>query len=124
MNANLDYDKIYEIRLRVGRPLFYTYDGGEGFLTDHDGKYVGDKGRSEGNHGIYKWLFLYSYEDEMRQGFLTVQGGHRVGVTGKVILDGNEIQGMKYISCINVRLAHEVVGCADQVMPYIRKKTG
>ena len=40
MNANLDYDKIYEIRLRVGRPLFYTYDGGEGFLTDHDGKYV------------------------------------------------------------------------------------
>ena len=58
----------------------------------------------------------------MRQGFLTVQGGHRVGVTGKVILDGNEIQGMKYISCINVRLAHEVVGCADQVMPYIPQK--
>ena len=45
-----------------------------------------------------------------------------MGVTGKVILDGNEIRGMKYISCINVRLAHEVVGCADTVMPYIRKK--
>ena len=115
MNANLDYDKIYEIRLRVGRPLFYTYDGGEGFLTDHDGKYVVTREDLSG-------YSLYSYEDEMRQGFLTVQGGHRVGVTGKVILDGNEIQGMKYISCINVRLAHEVVGCADQVMPYIRKK--
>ena len=111
MNANLDYDKIYEIRLRVGRPLFYTYDGGEGFLTDLKETMEYISGYS-----------LYSYEDEMRQGFLTVQGGHRVGVTGKVILDGNEIQGMKYISCINVRLAHEVVGCADQVMPYIRKK--
>ena len=40
VEADLDYDKIYEIRLRVGRPLFYTYDGGEGFLMDHDGTYV------------------------------------------------------------------------------------
>ena len=122
MNANLDYDKIYEIRLRVGRPLFYTYDGGEGFLTDHDGKYVVTREDLKETMEYISGYSLYSYEDEMRQGFLTVQGGHRVGVTGKVILDGNEIQGMKYISCINVRLAHEVVGCADQVMPYIRKK--
>ena len=32
MEADLDYDKLYEIRLRVGRPLFLTYDGGECFL--------------------------------------------------------------------------------------------
>ena len=115
-------DKIYEIRLRVGRPLFYTYDGGEGFLTDHDGKYVVTREDLKETMEYISGYSLYSYEDEMRQGFLTVQGGHRVGVTGKVILDGNEIQGMKYISFINVRLAHEVVGCADQVMPYIRKK--
>ena len=115
MNANLDYDKIYEIRLRVGRPLFYTYDGGEGFLTDHDGKYVVTREDLKETMEYISGYSLYSYEDEMRQGFLTVQGGHRVGVTGKVILDGNEIQGMKYISCINVRLAHEVVGCADQI---------
>ena len=76
INADLDYDKIYEIRLRVGRPLFYTYDGGEGFLTDEDGKYVvtredlketmeyvsgyalsGDTGGSEGDTGICQWLF-------------------------------------------------------------------
>ena len=107
MNAKLDYDKIYEIRLRVGRPLFYTYDGGEGFLTDHDGKYVVTREDLKETMEYISGYSLYSYEDEMRQGFLTVQGGHRVGVTGKVILDGNEIQGMKYISCINVRLAHE-----------------
>ena len=102
--------------------MFYTYDGGEGFLTDHDGKYVVTREDLKETMEYISGYSLYSYEDEMRQGFLTVQGGHRVGVTGKVILDGNEIQGMKYISCINVRLAHEVVGCADQVMPYIRKK--
>ena len=122
MNANLDYDKIYEIRLRVGRPLFYTYDGGEGFLTDHDGKYVVTREDLKETMEYISGYSLYSYEDEMRQGFLTVQGGHRVVVTGQVILYCNEIQGMNYISCINVRLAHEGVGCADQVMPYIRKK--
>lgn len=67
---------------------------------------------------------LYAYEDELRQGYMSVQGGHRVGVTGKVILDGDRIRGMKYISCINVRLAHQIPGCADAVMPYIRKENG
>ena len=43
-------------------------------------------------------------------------------MTGKVILDGGKIRGMKYISCINVRLAHEIQGCAEEVMPYIQTK--
>lgn len=65
---------------------------------------------------------LYAYEEEIRQGFISVQGGHRVGVTGKVILDDGKIRGMKYISCINVRLAHQIPGCAEDVMPYIQTK--
>ncbi len=36
VDADLDYDKLYEIRLRVGRPLFLTYDGGECFLRQKD----------------------------------------------------------------------------------------
>ena len=43
-------------------------------------------------------------------------------VEGKVILDGNRVRGMKYISCINVRLAHEIQGCAGGVMPYIQTR--
>lgn len=65
---------------------------------------------------------LYAYEDEIRQGYISIQGGHRVGITGKVILDGDHIRGMKYISCMNIRLAHQIIGCADPVMPYIQTK--
>ena len=61
-------------------------------------------------------------EDEIRQGYISVQGGHRVGVTGKVLLNGDRIRGMKYISCINVRLSHQIPGCADAVMPYIQSR--
>ena len=123
MDAKLDYDKLYEIRLRVGRPLFLTYDGGECFLRKPgQEQYLVTTEDLKETLEYVTGYSLYAYEDEIRQGFISVQGGHRVGVTGKVVLDRGRIMGMKYISCINVRLAHEVVGCADQVMPYIRKK--
>ena len=125
MEANLDYDKLYEIRLRVGRPLFLTYDGGECFLrSPGQEQYVVTREDLTETLEYVTGYSLYAYEDEIRQGYISVQGGHRVGVTGKVILDRGRIMGMKYISCINVRLAHEIQGCADKVMSYIRTRTG
>ena len=123
VEADLDYDKLYEIRLRVGRPLFLTYDGGECFLRGNgQEQYLVTREDLTETLEYVTGYSLYAYEEEIRQGFVSVQGGHRVGVTGKVILDGNRIRGMKYISCINVRLAHQKLGCADAVMPYIRSR--
>ena len=116
-----DYDSIYEIRLRTGKPLFLIYAGGERCL-----KIKGQEPYLVTGQDLKETLeyvsgySLYACEDEIRQGYISVQGGHRVGVAGKVILDGNHIRGMKYISCINVRLSHQVPGCADTVMPYIQ----
>ena len=62
---------------------------------------------------------LYAYEDELRQGYLTIRGGHRVGVAGRTVLDGDKVKSVRYISCVNVRLSHEVPGCADPVLPYL-----
>ena len=62
---------------------------------------------------------LYAFEEEMKQGFLTIQGGHRIGVAGKTILDESGIKTMKFISFINVRLSHQVKGCASPVLPYL-----
>ena len=93
MDADLDYDKLYEIRLRVGRPLFLTYDGGECFLRQKgEEPYLVTREDLKETLEYISGYSLYAYEDEIRQGFLSVQGGHRVGVTGKVILDGNHIR--------------------------------
>ena len=62
---------------------------------------------------------LYAYEEELKQGYLTVRGGHRIGVAGKIIMDGNRISSVRYISFLNVRLSHERKGCADPIMPYV-----
>lgn len=61
----------------------------------------------------------YAYEDELRQGFLTIQGGHRVGVCGKVVLSEGKIKTIRNISFLNIRLAREKKGCADRVLPYL-----
>ena len=117
----IDYEKLYEIRLRTGRPVFLCYGDEEKFLRTGNGMpYRVTRQDLKETLEYISGYSLYAYEDEICQGYLSVQGGHRVGITGKVILDGEHIRGMKYISCINVRLAHQVQGCADEVLPYIR----
>lgn len=67
---------------------------------------------------------LYAAEEELRQGFLTIQGGHRIGVAGKTLAQGHDIRLMKFISFINIRVAHQIPGCADGVMDYLYSGQG
>lgn len=62
---------------------------------------------------------LYAFEDEIRQGFITIQGGHRVGIAGKTVIEAEHVKNIKHISFINIRLSHQVKGCADKIIPYI-----
>ena len=62
---------------------------------------------------------LYACEQEMRQGFITIEGGHRVGLSGQAIMENGKVKNLKYISSVNIRVAHEMSGCADEVCPYI-----
>lgn len=62
---------------------------------------------------------VYAYEEELRQGFLTIQGGHRVGICGKVVLSEGKIKTIRNISFLNVRLAREKKGCAEALLPFL-----
>lgn len=44
-----------------------------------------------------------------------------MGVAGKVIVDRGKVKNIQYISSLNIRIAHEVIGCADELIPYITK---
>ncbi len=120
-------ESLQEIRLRAGMPLSVWMDNRERFV-DRQGRIVDRPGRaarpSPGElEELLKHLCrysLYAFADEIRQGFLTVQGGHRVGLAGQVILDGEgRIKNMKYIRYLNIRIAHQVRGAADPVIPCI-----
>jgi len=126
-SLSIDYDKLQEVRLRVNAPLMIVYDNKE-FLIGRNGllgsreneAYIVEHNEIKETMEYISSYSLYAYEDEIRQGFITIGGGHRVGIAGKIILEDEKIKSIKYISFINIRLSHQIKGCADKVIPYIR----
>ena len=117
---------LQEIRLRAGKPLILWQDGQEyfvaeqGFLTRHrEQAYIVSQEEIRRTMETVGTYSLYAYEEELKQGFLTIQGGHRVGVAGKAIMEEQKVKGLSQISCINIRFAHQITGCADMVIPYV-----
>lgn len=122
----LDYDLLQEIRLRVNAPLLVIYDNREFFVTSQSGLsesdddvYIITKNEIRETMEYISNYSLYAFEEELKQGFITITGGHRVGIIGKAVLEENKLKSMKHISFINIRLSHQVKGCANKVIPYI-----
>ncbi|MGN0160385.1 MAG: stage III sporulation protein AA [Lachnospiraceae bacterium] len=67
---------------------------------------------------------LYAYEEEVRQGYITVMGGHRVGICGRAVYDNGVLKTIRNIQSINIRVAHEVLGCGKEIFEEIYKKNG
>lgn len=111
---NLQFDYLQEIRLRAGYPVILLYDGKEKILPME----VSERGIRETLDYISNYS-LYAYENELKQGFITIEGGHRVGMAGQVLIENGRVKNLKQISSLNVRVSHEIVGCADKLFPYM-----
>lgn len=62
---------------------------------------------------------LYVLEDELRDGYITIEGGHRVGLAGKVNTINGSVKAVQYITFFNIRIAKEQIGAALPIIPYI-----
>lgn len=67
---------------------------------------------------------LYAYENELRQGYMTLPGGHRVGITGTAVLQDGHIESLRHITGLNIRIARQHKGCAEPLLPWIRTENG
>ena len=124
----IDFSDLVEIRLRINEPLILIFSTGEFFVKDGKGLISTSKEAYRVTSADIKSTIdfvsdysLYAYEDEIRQGFITVKGGHRVGLAGQIVLENGRIRNVKNISFINIRMAHQIKGCAMEVLPYIVK---
>ena len=106
----LDFKQLQEIRLRVGHELILVYKGEE-MVIDFvvSGVHLKETLDYVSNYS------LYAYENELRQGFITVEGGHRVGVAGQVLIEKGNVKNLKQISSLNIRVSHEILDCANQL---------
>lgn len=62
---------------------------------------------------------IYTYQNQICNGFITIKGGHRVGITGEVVVKEGQVINISYIYSLNFRIAREVIGCSNKVLPYI-----
>ena len=59
---------------------------------------------------------IYAYKNQICQGFLTVRGGHRVGITGTAVTEENNILNVKYVTSLNFRIAREILNCSKNLL--------
>ena len=120
-------EKLQEIRLRAEKPVILRRMQQEYFLTG-EGQFTKEICRARRMNAkemeqIVQHICnysVYAYADEIRQGYLTLPGGHRVGVAGQVVLEAEDrIRTIKNIRYLNVRVAHEIKGAAKEVLPQV-----
>ena len=117
---------LEEIRIRENRPLMVTLSNRD-YLVRPDGRLISKNSgaymvTNQDSSSILQLISdhsIYAIEEELRNGYITLRGGHRVGFTGKGVLEGGNIKTLKYISGFNFRISREIKGVANRVLPYI-----
>jgi stage III sporulation protein AA len=107
-------EELEEIRIRINRPIEMTMKGAPKFLS-----YIIQPDDAFHLMNKISHFSIYTLEEELKQGFITVAGGHRIGLAGKVILEGGKVKAIRDISSFNIRIAREKVGIAEPIIPYI-----
>lgn len=110
------WDEAEEIRIRLGQVICIRLNIGEKFLNKivtHD-----DMSRLLENFSNNS---VYSVQSEINNGFITIKGGHRIGLSGTSIFEDGKIKNIKYISSFNIRIAREIKGCGNGVINYLTK---
>lgn len=116
-------DSIQEIRLRINRPLIIgSLNGNFAVLPNGNispaigGAYIVTLSDVRGVFQLICENSVYAYLEDIRQGFITIKGGHRVGFTGKAVCSEKYIESFKDISSINIRIAREIIGAANEIV--------
>lgn len=123
---NINLDGAREIHLQAGKPVTVYYNGGARYLTPEGrlaDKYTGGV-RVTGSDirealEIAARSSLYSVSDEVSEGYITISGGHRIGICGQGVVKDGKNTFIKEVSALNYRLASEIKGTADKVIERI-----
>lgn len=111
---NNNYMLLEEIRIRVNRPIVLKFNNCikkiEYIITTEDilriMEYITENS-------------IYSYQKQICEGYITLRGGHRVGISGNVVMENEKIININYIYSLNFRISKEIIGVANEIVKYI-----
>jgi len=121
----IDWDGLEEIRVRIGWPVELIYNNRNEWLGNYE--CMIDRQCLDEMLNYITNYSLYAMEEQLKQGYITYDGGHRIGITGHATYETLEttskpqIKSLVDIGGLNIRIAHEKKGCAKKIVPYIRK---
>lgn len=117
--VNIDF--LYEIRLRENYPVIVNYSFKRYFLSNNgltineNEGIICPKGYIDKIIGIITEYSIYAYNDRIKQGYITINDGIRVGIAGNCVFNGDKISTIKEITSLLIRLPHQVKGCGLDV---------
>ena len=103
-----------EIRIRIGQPIELRGKDTSVWLRD----IITVEDIEEMLTFISRYS-IYAYEEEIKQGFLTIEGGSRIGFAGQVRLEEGQVCYMTNIRFLNIRIAKEQKNCALELLPWL-----
>lgn len=117
---HVNLKKLYELRVRAGRPLRANLSGEFVFLNERgvcSRKAALLPERAEIEETLYSasGYSVYAVEDQLRKGFLTGKEGERIGVAGTYVYENGSVLSINSITSLCIRVPHEIFGCADQI---------
>ncbi len=107
-------DDTVEIRMRINSPVLIKKVKSDFFLGDYK---VSRKDIDETVANLTR-NSIHAFEKEMRSGYITIEGGHRVGLSGDCVYEGEKFKGFKNITSLNIRIAREYKGCSENYIKY------
>lgn len=124
-------DSVNEIRLRVDKPIIVNVKGKMYYLAEYGiTSKVSDAiilNEEDIKNIVYTLTeaSVYSINDQLREGFITVKGGYRVGIVGEVAYDEilEKVTTIRNISSLNIRIPHFVKDCSKRAFPFLLDDT-
>ncbi len=108
-------ENVEEIRIRVQKPIILKLRYEDVVLNNHITE------QREILQIVEKLCenSIYAYKSQLCQGFITIKGGHRVGITGTAIEEDGKTINLKYITSLNFRIARQVLNCSNKILEEI-----
>ncbi len=119
-----NYQTVSEIRIRRNGPVQIVKENGSFYVSANGSFHQDVRSAVQLSESEFDELFrhicrhsVYAFEEELKNGYLTVEGGHRIGVVGQTVWEGRKMKSIKNLNALNIRIAHEIKGVADSVLP-------
>lgn len=120
-------DSLEEIRIRQDRPLeiittqqsWFVKKTGQLSMDAHGELYRPDREECIHLLNLISQHSLYAFDEELKRGFVTVKGGHRIGLAGRVITENGKVRRFRDFTGFNIRIARQIKGVGEPLIPWI-----